>query len=140
MSTFSPGTGSINGDGEGGSTRGGVSSFGEHAAMGQGKKEYDTLWAILEKYQEVFNNDISKGYNNASGEFDVDWNWSNDQQPPPGVSKQEVYSNEELNQLKQEKIDWMDSQNICFKAHLLILFHRAISFNIALWKTVTTDP
>ena len=77
------------------------------------------LQEILTKYHKVFDNDISEGYNNASGEFDVDWNWLNDQKPPPGVSKQEVYSNEEMNQIKQDKIDWMESQNICFKAHLL---------------------
>ena len=47
----------------------------------------DRLWSILRKYHEVFDNDISQGYNNASGEFDVDWTWLNDQQPPPGVSK-----------------------------------------------------
>ena len=76
------------------------------------EKQSNKLWS-------VFDNDISEGYNNANGEFDVDWNWLNDQQPPPGVSKQEVYSNEEMNQLKQAKIDWMESQNICFKAHLL---------------------
>ena len=81
--------------------------------------QHQRLWSILKEYHEVFDNDISEGYNNESGEFDVDWNWLNDQQPPPGVSKQEVYSNEEMNLLKQEKIDWMESQNICFKAHLL---------------------
>ena len=81
--------------------------------------EHEKLWGVLKKYHEVFDNDIAKGYNNASGEFDVDWNWLNDQQPPPGVSKQEVYANDKLNQLKQDKIDWMESQNICFKAHLL---------------------
>ena len=74
---------------------------------------------ILQKYHKVFDNDISEGYNNGSGEFDVDWNWLNDQKPPPGVSKQEVYTNEEMNKIKQDKIDWMESQNICFKAHLL---------------------
>ena len=74
---------------------------------------------LLLKHHTVFDNDISLGYNNASGEFDVDWNWLNDQKPPPGVSKQEVYSNEEMNRIKQDKIDWMESQNICFKAHLL---------------------
>ena len=74
---------------------------------------------LLLKHHTVFDNDISMGYNNASGEFDVDWNWLNDQKPPPGVSKQEVYSNEEMNRIKQDKIDWMESQNICFKAHLL---------------------
>ena len=83
------------------------------------EKQQKKLWAILRKYHKVFDKDISEGYNNASGEFDVDWNWLNDQQPPPGVSKQEVYANEEMNQLKQSKIDWMESQNICFKAHLL---------------------
>ena len=77
------------------------------------------LWSILNKYKKVFDNNISEGYNNESGEFDVDWYWLNDQQPPPGVSKQEVYANEEMNQLKQAKIDWMESENICFKAHLL---------------------
>ena len=82
-------------------------------------QQEEKLWSILRKYHEVFDNDISKGYNNASGEFDVDWNWLNDQQPPPGVSKQEVYSNDDMNQLKQDKIDWMETQNICFKAHLL---------------------
>ena len=82
-------------------------------------EQEEKLWSILKKYHQVFNNDISKGYNNGSGEFDVDWNWLNDQQPPPGVSKQEVYSNDVMNQLKQDKIDWMESQNICFKAHLL---------------------
>ena len=83
------------------------------------EEQHERLWSILKKYSEVFNNDISEGYNNASGEFDVDWNWINDQKPPPGVSKQEVYVNEEMNQLKQAKIDWMESENICFKAHLL---------------------
>ena len=77
------------------------------------------LHKILLKHHKVFNEDISEGYNNASGEFDVDWNWLNDQKPPPGVSRQEVYNNEEMNKMKQEKIDWMESQNICFKAHLL---------------------
>lgn len=81
--------------------------------------QHARLWSILRKYHKVFDNDISGGYNNASGEFDVDWDWLNDQQPPPGVSKQEVYANDEMNQLKQAKIDWMESQNICFKAHLL---------------------
>ena len=83
------------------------------------EKQHGRLWSILRKYCKVFNNDISEGYNNASGEFDVDWNWINDQKPPPGVSKQEVYTNEKMNQLKQDKIDWMESENICFKAHLL---------------------
>ena len=83
------------------------------------ESQHAKLWSILNKYHKVFNNDISEGYNNYSGEFDVDWNWLNDQQPPPSVSKHEVYSNEELKQLKQDKIDWMESQNICFKAHLL---------------------
>ena len=71
------------------------------------------------EHHKVFDGDISEGYNNASGEFDVDWNWLNDQKPPPGVSRQEVYNNAEMNQIKQDKIDWMESQNICFKAHLL---------------------
>ena len=75
--------------------------------------QHARLWSILRKYHKVFDNDISGGYNNASGEFDVDWDWLNDQQPPPGVSKQEVYANDEINQLKQAKIDWMESQNIC---------------------------
>ena len=77
------------------------------------------LHQILLKHYKVFDEDISQGYNNASGEFDVDWNWLNGQKPPPGVSRQEVYANEQMNKLKQDKIDWMESQNICFKAHLL---------------------
>ena len=53
------------------------------------------LWAVLRKYHKVFDKDISEGYNNASGEFDVNWNWLNNQQTPAGVSKQEAYANEE---------------------------------------------
>ena len=83
------------------------------------KEQSEKLWEILLKYHKVFDEDISEGYNNASGEFDVNWNWLNDQKPPPGVSRQEVSNNEEMNQIKQDKIDWMESQNICFKAHLL---------------------
>ena len=53
------------------------------------ENQHCRLWSILRKYKKVFDNDISEGYNNESGEFDVDWYWLNDQQPPPGVSKQE---------------------------------------------------
>ena len=69
------------------------------------KNQANRLNCILLKYQKVFDGDISEGYNNASGAFDVDWNWLNGQKPPPGVSRQEVYSNEEMNKVKQEKID-----------------------------------
>ena len=69
------------------------------------EEQSKNLHEILMKYHKVFDNDISEGYNDASGEFDVDWNWLNDQKPPPGVSKQEVYSNEEMNQIKQDKVD-----------------------------------
>ena len=54
------------------------------------------LQEILIKYHKVFDGDISEGYNNASGAFDVDWTWLNEQKPPPGVSRQEVYTNEEM--------------------------------------------
>ena len=30
-------------------------------------EQEEKLWSILIKYHQVFNNDISKGYNNASG-------------------------------------------------------------------------
>ena len=83
------------------------------------KEQSDRLQEILIKHHRVFDGDISEGYNNASGEFDVDWNWLNDQKPPPGVSRQEIYTNEEMNKIKQDKIDWMEAHNICFKAHLL---------------------
>ena len=83
------------------------------------KEQSERLQKILLKHHKVFNGDISEGYNNASGEFDVDWSWLNDQKPPPGVSRQEIYTNEEMNRIKQDKIDWMEAQNICFKAHLL---------------------
>ena len=66
------------------------------------EKQSIKLKDILRKYHRVFDGDISEGYNNASGEFDVDWNWLNDQKPPPGVSRQEVYSNEEMNRIKQD--------------------------------------
>ena len=36
------------------------------------EEQHERLWSILKKYSEVFNNDISEGYNNASGEFDVE--------------------------------------------------------------------
>ena len=83
------------------------------------KEQSDPLFDILLKHHRVFDGDISEGYNNASGEFDVNWNWLNEQKPPPGVSRQEIYTNEEMNRVKQDKIDWMEAQGNCFKAHLL---------------------
>ena len=74
---------------------------------------------ILTKNIDVFNDDVSEGYNNFSGELDVDWNWLNNQLPPPNIMKHPTYSNTKMKILLQEKIDFMESQNICMKAHML---------------------
>ena len=70
------------------------------------------------KISKGFVGDISEGYNNANGAFDIDWNWLNNQKPPPGVSRQVVYTNE-MSRVKQDKIDWKEAQHICFQAPLL---------------------
>ena len=41
--------------------------------------------SILSENSEVFDNDVSQGYNNFSGELDVNWNWLNNQLPPPNI-------------------------------------------------------
>lgn len=76
-------------------------------------------FSILNENLEVFDNDVSQGYNNFSGELDVNWNWLNNQLPPPNILKHPTYSNTQMKMLLQDKIDFMESQNICMKAHLL---------------------
>ena len=75
--------------------------------------------SILKDNITVFDNDVTQGYNNYSGELDVDWNWLNNQLPPPNILKHPTYSNTDMKILLQAKIDFMESQNICMKAHLL---------------------
>ena len=93
---------------------------------------------------DVFNNNVSEGYNNFSGELDVDWNWLNNQLPPPNIMKHPTYSNTKMKILLQEKIDFMESQNICMKAHTLGVPVQYASLPMLVpkssLKTVTGNP
>ena len=71
------------------------------------------LKEIHEKYQDVFNKDLSKGASQILLSSIANWNWAGDCKPPVHVSKLPIYSNKQGRNLLQDKIDYMYQNNIC---------------------------
>ena len=80
------------------------------------------------KYKDVFNGDLTEGYNGKSGNYEVDFNWIQNTRPPVNNTKFPSFCNKkEDKDLLQAMIDKLESQNKCAKAKDLGMIPRFAS-------------
>ena len=68
---------------------------------------------IHEKFESVFNKDLSQGASQQLSSSLADWNWAGDCKPPVHVSKVPIYTNKQGKDMLQDKIDYMYQNDIC---------------------------
>ena len=78
-----------------------------------GAEAVEKLAKINKKYHEVYNGDLSTGYNGASGPCTADWDFI--QEPPVSHSKVPIYAREDQLYKLQLKIDHLYHQGIVRK-------------------------
>ena len=74
------------------------------------KNDLDRLNMIHKNNIEVFNNDLTEGYNNASGDFTVRFNFLNNVPPKPNIGCVPSY-NKRDDLVMQTKIDELEREN-----------------------------
>ena len=67
------------------------------------------------KHKNVFNGDLSGGYNGASGNFDVNFNFKGGIPPTPNYDSVPSYFSNQDRILLQAKIDDLEKKGICVK-------------------------
>ena len=83
--------------------------------IGVPKKLIEKLTAIHKEHSEVFDGDISSGYNGYSGDHEVDFNFNNNLPPPVHHGCVPSYTSREDNVLMQSKIDQLEDQGVVAK-------------------------
>ena len=83
------------------------------ASLPAGKKCLDMLNNINREHHEVFDSDLSVGYNGASGPCTADWDFL--QEPPVSHGKVPIYAKEDQLYKLQLKIDHLHTQGIVRK-------------------------
>ena len=73
------------------------------------------LQSIHAHHQTVFDGDLSAGYNGASGNHDVDFDFNNNLPPSPHKGSVPNYYNHADSQVLQTKIEELEHQNIVAK-------------------------
>ena len=81
------------------------------------KKLREKLMAIHKEHQQVFNGDLSSGYNGHSGDHLVDFNFINNIPPPVQHGCVPSYTSREDRVLMQAKIDQLEDQGVVSKAN-----------------------
>ena len=79
------------------------------------KRIYEKLKAIHVYHQNTFNGDLTAGYNGASGNFNVDFNFKGDVPPPPNYDSSPTYFSSQDRDLLQAKIYELEDKGICIK-------------------------
>ena len=79
------------------------------------KEVREKLIAIHVKHKNVFNGDLSGGYNGASGNFDVNFNFKGGIPPTPNYDSVPSYFSNQDRILLQAKIDDLEKKGICVK-------------------------
>ena len=90
-----------------------VDPHGLLAALENGDEAIQKLKTINEKYHNVYNGDLSIGYNGASGPCTADWDFI--QEPPISHSKVPIYAKEDQLYKLQLKVDHLYHQGIVKK-------------------------
>ena len=75
----------------------------------------EKLNSIHVNYKHVFNGDLSGGYNGASGNFDVNFNFKGGIPPAPNYDSCPSYFSSQDKELLQAKIDELEAKGICVK-------------------------
>ena len=88
-----------------------IISIGKHVP----KHIYESLIKIHKSHEIVFNGDLSGGYNGASGNFDVNFNFKGGIPPTPNYDTKPIYYSSQDNELLQAKIDELEEKGICIK-------------------------
>ena len=86
-------------------------------ALGSGLPKHicEKLHSIHVKHKNVFNGDLTGGYNGASGNFDVDFNFKGGIPPTPNYDTSPCYFSSQDRELLQAKIDELEAKGICVK-------------------------
>ena len=79
------------------------------------KQIREKLNSIHIKHQLVFNGDLSGGYNGASGNFEVNFNFKGGIPPTPNYDTAPCYFSGQDRELLQAKIDELEAKGICVK-------------------------
>ena len=74
------------------------------------------LLNLHENFSEVFDDNLSAGYNGKSGNYDVDFHWIGEAPPYLEQGMVPSYTKKDQLQLLQYKIDELEAHNICAKA------------------------
>ena len=85
-------------------------------------------------HKHVFDGDLTLGYNGASGDFDVDFEFINDLPPPPHKGSSPPYYKHGEEAVLQAKIEELEKQNIVAKVSDLGLQPRYASPCMLAWK------
>ena len=80
------------------------------------KSRTTKLFDIHRTYSSVFDSDLSQGYNGFSGNYDVDFNFTNDIPPPIHLGCVPSYNKRGDDVLVQAKIDELEENNVVAKA------------------------
>ena len=73
------------------------------------------LNSIHEYHKQVFNGDLTGGYNGVSGNFDVDFNFKGGIPPAPNYDSSPCYFSNQDRDLLQAKINELEEKGICAK-------------------------
>ena len=76
----------------------------------------DRLNSIHSHHKQVFDGNLSLGYNRESGNFDVDFDFNNDMPPPPHKGSSPAYYKHADEAVLHAKIEELEKQNIVAKA------------------------
>ena len=79
------------------------------------KAVIENLNSIHVKHQNVFNGDLTGGYNGAAGNYDVNFHFKGGIPPTPNYDSSPVYFSSQDRELLQAKIDELESKGICVK-------------------------
>ena len=75
----------------------------------------EKLNSIHVKNSRVFDGDLSEGYNGASGNFDVDFNFKGGIPPAPNYDSSPIYYTGQDRELLQAKINELEKKGICMR-------------------------
>ena len=109
------------------------------ASLPNGKHIIDRLKRANAEYHEVFNGDLTLGYNGASGPCKANWNFI--QEPPTNHGKSISYIKEEQKLITQAKIDRLYEQKVIQKPSELGVVVKMVNPVMVLKKTrVENEP
>ena len=80
------------------------------------KQQTEKVLEINSKYSSVFDNNLTKGYNNFSGRNEANFDFLNNSRPPVNHGKAPIYAREKDMHLLQAKIDELEEQGVVARA------------------------